>query len=72
MTLNSFAPGRKALSLLMLAALAACGGAPEEQAPPPAPVTVAAPLQQEVRDWDDFVGRGEAARHRLSSGGPFP
>ena len=41
--------------------LAACGGAPDGAGgPPPAMVTVATPLQEEVVDWDDFTGRFEA------------
>lgn len=39
----------------------ACSAAEEQRGPPPAmPVTVAAPVQQQVVDWDDFVGRFEA------------
>lgn len=30
--------------------------------PPPPVVTVAAPLQQEVTEWDDYIGRFEASR----------
>lgn len=43
----------------LIFALAGCG----REAPPPPPlpsVTVAAPLQRDVRDWDDYVGRFEA------------
>jgi RND family efflux transporter MFP subunit len=42
-------------------ALGGCGGG-SESAPPPAapPVTVAAPVVQNVVDWDDYVGRFEA------------
>lgn len=41
--------------------LAACGGDPDGTVgPPPAMVTVATPLQEEVVDWDDFTGRFEA------------
>lgn len=41
--------------------LAACGGDPDGAGgPPPAMVTVATPLQEEVVDWDDFTGRFEA------------
>jgi multidrug efflux pump subunit AcrA (membrane-fusion protein) len=50
---------RRAAPLLILV-LAACGSQAEQQAPPPPPVTVAAPLVQEVMDWDDYVGRFEA------------
>lgn len=59
MTLKFLAP-----ALLALGMLQACGSGPEappEQGPPP--VTVATPLQQEVTDWDDFVGRFEAVQN---------
>jgi RND family efflux transporter MFP subunit len=43
--------------------LAGCGAAESAEAPPPPmPVTVAAPLVQEVVDWDDYVGRFEAVQ----------
>lgn len=48
--------------MLLAATLAACGGEPPPTPPPPS-VTVAQPLQQEVRDWDDYVGRFEAVQH---------
>ena len=44
-------------------ALGGCGGGADSAGPPQqgAPqVTVATPLQQEIVDWDDFVGRFEA------------
>ncbi|HYI43020.1 MAG TPA: efflux RND transporter periplasmic adaptor subunit [Sphingomicrobium sp.] len=45
----------------LLVAVSACSGGEEQQAAPAAmPVTVAQPLQQQVVDWDDFVGRFEA------------
>ena len=47
---------------LAAAAMLALGGC-AEQAPPPPPkpsVAVAYPLQREVTDWDDYVGRFEA------------
>jgi RND family efflux transporter MFP subunit len=47
------------LPALLAAALAACSGE-QPQTPPPPTVTVAKPLQTEVRDWDDYVGRFEA------------
>jgi RND family efflux transporter MFP subunit len=54
---------RLSLPLLLLSALlAACGGGAPEAPPPPA-VTVSTPLQMEVRDWDDYVGRFEAIEH---------
>ena len=52
--------------------LAACGGPPAQQAPQPPPVTIAAPLQERVVDWDDFVGRFEAPQRvevRARAGG---
>lgn len=52
---------RGLLPFLLALSLAACGGGEEPAGPPPAmPVTVAAPLVQDVVDWDDFVGRFEA------------
>lgn len=42
-----------------LLGLAACSGG-EQAAPPPANVTVAAPIAREVTDWDEYVGRFEA------------
>jgi RND family efflux transporter MFP subunit len=55
---------RGMLPLLLAFGLAACSGGAEEKAgpPPPMPVTVAVPIQQEVVDWDDFVGRFEAVQ----------
>ena len=43
-------------------ALAACSGPEEAPAPPPPSVTVAKPLVQQVRDWEDYVGRFEAVQ----------
>lgn len=40
----------------VLAALTGCASEPPP-APPPPPVTVATPLQRQVIDWDDYVGR---------------
>jgi RND family efflux transporter MFP subunit len=55
---------RGLLPLLLIASLAACGrGQQEAAAPPVMPVTVAAPLVQEVVDWDDYVGRFEAIQN---------
>jgi RND family efflux transporter MFP subunit len=47
------------LAFLALLALAACGQKPKPTAAPPV-ITVSQPLQKEVVDWDDFVGRFEA------------
>jgi RND family efflux transporter MFP subunit len=41
-------------------ALAGCAAKTADGPPPPAPVTVAAPLQRQIVDWDEFVGRFEA------------
>ena len=42
-----------------LASLAACGNAPPKTPPPPL-VSVGYPIQRNVVDWDDYVGRFEA------------
>jgi RND family efflux transporter MFP subunit len=47
------------LAFLALLTLAACGQKPKPTASVPV-VTVSRPLQKEVVDWDDFVGRFEA------------
>lgn len=41
-------------------ALSACSGSKGPPAPPPPQVTVAVPLQRDVVDWDEYVGRFEA------------
>lgn len=41
--------------------LAACSGG-KPPAPPPPGVTLAAPLQRDVTDWDEYVGRFEAVQ----------
>lgn len=58
-------PVRQIAAVLAMAILAACDDAPDgsaaaNQAPPPAPVTVAKPLVQELVEWDEFTGRFEA------------
>lgn len=40
--------------------LSACGGKADSGPPPTPMVTVAAPIVQDVVDWDDYVGRFEA------------
>lgn len=40
--------------------VAACSGEKPPAAPPPSGVTVAVPLQRDVVDWDEYVGRFEA------------
>jgi RND family efflux transporter MFP subunit len=47
------------LAFVALLALAACGQKPKPSAALPV-ITVSQPLQKEVVDWDDFVGRFEA------------
>lgn len=51
-----------AASLISVAALAlaACSGGGKPPAPPKPQVTVAVPLQRDVIDWDEYVGRFEA------------
>lgn len=56
MYFKSFAAAAAGLVLL----LSACSSGESQQPPPAPPVTVAAPLVQEVVDWDDYVGRFEA------------
>lgn len=54
-------PQHKRLGIIWLAiTVGACTAAEQPAAPPPMPVTVARPVQQQVVDWDDFVGRFEA------------
>jgi RND family efflux transporter MFP subunit len=54
-------------------ALSACGQKPAAPgAPPPAQVTVAVPLQEQVTDWEEFTGRFEAVQRvevRARAGG---
>lgn len=38
------------------------GGSAPAVAPPPPVVTVATPLQREITDWDEYIGRFEASR----------
>jgi RND family efflux transporter MFP subunit len=51
------------LCLLPALLLAACKPeAPKMQPPPPTAVTVAAPVKQKVKEWDEFTGRIDAAK----------
>ncbi len=51
---------RLGFALAGAAALAACGKKEAPPAPPPATVTAAQPLQRQVVDWDEYIGRFEA------------
>ncbi|MES2044128.1 MAG: efflux RND transporter periplasmic adaptor subunit [Pseudomonadota bacterium] len=51
---------RVALAMTIALGLAGCGKGNQNQAPPPPHVTVATPLQRDVVDWDEYVGRFEA------------
>ena len=61
--------------LIVLAAITAWwvlgGGAPAPAAAPLPVVTVATPLQKEITEWDEFVGRFEASRPLLARGSGF-
>lgn len=52
-------------ALVAMLALSGCGGKSESGPPAPGapPVTVSAPLVQDVVDWDEFVGRFEAIQN---------
>ncbi|MBY0521363.1 MAG: efflux RND transporter periplasmic adaptor subunit [Sphingomonas sp.] len=52
----------KALAGLTCCALAACSNDAKPPAPPPAQVTTAAPLQRDIVDWDEYIGRFEAVQ----------
>lgn len=49
-----------AASVMVTGALYGCSPKAEAPAQGAPPVTVATPLQQQVRDWDEFTGRFEA------------
>src|SRR5690554_2611245 len=51
------------LALTAALAVAACSGDAQNAAPPVPAVTVSQPLVQQVRDWDDYVGRFEAIQN---------
>jgi RND family efflux transporter MFP subunit len=58
-------------AVLLLASVAGCGQSQQQAGPPPPKVTVAAPVQREVIDQDEYVGRFAAVdsidiRSRLS------
>jgi RND family efflux transporter MFP subunit len=52
--------GLAPLLALLTVTLSACGDKPAQQAAAPPPVTVAAPTQRTVTDWDEFTGRFDA------------
>jgi RND family efflux transporter MFP subunit len=52
--------GLAPLLVLLAVTLAGCGDKPAQQAAAPPPVTVAAPTQRTVTDWDEFTGRFDA------------
>lgn len=51
--------GYKGIAATLALALAGCASE-QPAAPPPMTVAVAAPLQRDVTDWDEYVGRFEA------------
>jgi len=51
---------RWAVGALIFPLLVACGAKKADGPPPAPPVTVSAPLQRQIVDWDEFVGRFEA------------
>lgn len=55
------APRQVALAFI-LALLAACSSGEPQPGPPVVNVTVARPLQRDVTDWDEYVGRFEAVQ----------
>jgi membrane fusion protein, multidrug efflux system len=57
-------PGLATGALFLVTLLSAASGCKKPAAvaaPPPAPVTVARPIQREVIEWDDYTGRLEAS-----------
>ncbi len=55
----TFRPARVAFLMMLGLSAAACGKKDKPEPPTPT-VTVSLPMQKEVTDWDDFVGRFEA------------
>jgi RND family efflux transporter MFP subunit len=51
---------RWAVGALVFPLLVSCGAKTADGPPPAAPVVVSAPLQRQIIDWDEFVGRLEA------------
>jgi RND family efflux transporter MFP subunit len=59
-TLAPFARARIISILLLGATLAACGGPPAPEAPPPPQVSVATVVERDITEWDEYTGRLEA------------
>lgn len=59
MTIRRFLAPKLFLSMGVAALTQACSS-PKPPAPPPPSVTVAHPLQRDIVDWDEYVGRFEA------------
>lgn len=53
---------RTLIAAVCALALASCSGDADMAAPPAPSVTVAQPLERQIRDWDDYVGRFEAVQ----------
>ncbi len=49
-----------AMLALLVVGIAGCSGGQAPPPPPPTQVTVATPLQRNIVDWDEYVGRFEA------------
>ena len=50
----------RTVAVLGLLVLSACGAGKGGGPPPAPPVSVSTPLQRDIIDWDEFVGRFEA------------
>lgn len=60
--LTSSSTSRRLVVALVLTLLSACSGGEPKPGPPTVNVTVARPLQRDVTDWDEYVGRFEAVQ----------
>jgi RND family efflux transporter MFP subunit len=59
-TLAPYARARSISILLLGATLAACGGPPAPEVPPPPQVSVATVVERDITEWDEYTGRLEA------------